>query len=116
MIELNDVISFIENKYGVRLFDFQKQMLGAIINGQVLRVPRCCGKTMLINGYKDYLESLYVAQPEDYDFQIGGIDVANTGLLSMDLMRKQARQAQKIGKEQVFEEMWVVNINDVLKE
>lgn len=56
MIELNDVISFIENKYGVKLFDYQKQMLGAIINGQTILTPSRCGKEMLMNGYTNYLK------------------------------------------------------------
>ena len=115
MIELNDVIDFIEHKYSLRLFEFQKQMLGAIVNGQIVLAPRCCGKTMLINGYRDYLEEFYKTQPTQFDCQVGGLHVARTGLLSLDLMKKAAKSAQRTGREHVFEREYVVNIQDVLE-
>lgn len=55
MLKVSDVVAHIENLYHVELMDFQKDLLKHIIVGDVIYTPRCVGRSMLYNGYADYL-------------------------------------------------------------
>lgn len=56
MINLNDVIEFIENKSNIKLTHAQKLVLENIICGKTVYTPRCIGRSLLYNGYADYLK------------------------------------------------------------
>lgn len=57
MIKVNDVARFIEEKYDIKLYSYQRLILKAIIRGDTIYTPRGVGRTMLYNGYAEYLKS-----------------------------------------------------------
>ena len=71
MINLNDVVEFIENKNNIKLTHTQKLVLENIICGKTVYTPRCVGRSLLYNGYADYLKEKvgnYVDyNADDYD-------------------------------------------------
>ena len=56
MLKVSKVIEHIERLYDVKLFDYQKDLLKHIVAGDVIYTPRCCGRSMLYEGYADYLK------------------------------------------------------------
>ena len=70
--KVQDIVDFIEKMYGFKLFDYQIEMVKAIVEGKTFSIPRQCGRTMIINGYKQYLNKLYEnhMRAEDADINI----------------------------------------------
>ena len=58
MLKVSEVITYIENKNRVNLTEYQKDMLKHIIVGDVIYTPRNFGRSMLYNGYADYLKDV----------------------------------------------------------
>lgn len=73
MLKVSEVITYIENKNRVNLTEYQKDMLKHIIVGDVIYTPRNFGRSMLYNGYADYLKDVvgkstnYSVDPYDFD-------------------------------------------------
>jgi len=65
MIKLNDVVKYIEEKSKIELFDYQKEFLKHIIRGDDIYMPRGTGRSMIYNGYADYLKEK-IAKETDY--------------------------------------------------
>ena len=59
MSDINKIVKFIEEFYKFKLMDYQIEMLDAMLNGKSYSVPRRCGRTMILNGYKEYLDDIY---------------------------------------------------------
>ena len=56
MINLSDVVEFIEDKNNIKLTHAQKLVLENMIHGNTVYTPRCVGRSLLYNGYTDYLK------------------------------------------------------------
>lgn len=50
-----EVVEFVEQHTGRKLFDFQKCILHAWCHGQIVSTPRCCGRSMLANAFGRYV-------------------------------------------------------------
>lgn len=55
MYNLHEVVNYIEKKYDVKLYDYQKRMLQCIIEGKTFYAPRASGRTFVLEGFIDYL-------------------------------------------------------------
>jgi len=84
MLKLSNIIKFIEKKNGIKLLDTQKDCLKHIVKGDIIYTPRCFGRSMLYEGYADYLKSEiakttdYSVESDDFDIVYKSTDVANT--------------------------------------
>ena len=64
---------YIERLYNVKLLDIQKDFLKHVIAGDTIYTPRCFGRSMIYNGYADYLKNVvgkstnYSIDPVDFD-------------------------------------------------
>lgn len=72
MLNTREVKEYIEKKNNITLSPTQYQILKAIIRGDVIYTTRGCGRSLLYNGYADYLKEV-VARDTDrtvacYDF------------------------------------------------
>ena len=73
MIKVSAVIKHIEKLYKVELTDTQIDCLKHVIKGDVIYTPRCFGRSMIYNGYADYLTNVvgksvdYSVSPADFD-------------------------------------------------
>ena len=73
MLNFNNIKKFIEQKNNIKLTPIQCQVLKAIIRGDEIYTTRGIGRTMLYNGYADYLKEVagrstdYSVEPEDFD-------------------------------------------------
>jgi len=90
MLKVSDVVTYIENLYHVKLMDFQKDLLKHIIAGDVIYTPRCVGRSMLYNGYADYLQHVvgkttdYSVDPLDFDKVYTCKDIIDNKLMSKE--------------------------------
>lgn len=73
MINFNNVKKYVEQKNNIKLTPIQCQVLKAIIRGDEIYTTRGIGRTLLYNGYADYLKDVagrstdYSVEPEDFD-------------------------------------------------
>lgn len=73
MIKVSAVIKHIEKLYKVELTEIQVDFLKHVIKGDVIYTPRCFGRSMIYNGYADYLINVvgksvdYSVSPVDFD-------------------------------------------------
>ena len=94
MLKLSEVVKYIENKNHITLLDKQKEMLRHIIKGDVIYTPRRFGRSMLYDGYADYLKNVigktsdYSVNPLDFDKVYTVDDVINTPLLDGKMIGK----------------------------
>ena len=94
MLKLSEVVKYIEKKNHITLLDKQKEMLRHIIKGDVIYTPRCFGRSMLYEGYADYLKNVigktndYSVDPLDFDKVYTLDDVINTQLFSGKMIGK----------------------------
>lgn len=56
MLDYKQVKEYIENKNKVELTPMQAQILKAVIRGDVIYTARGVGRSMIYNGYADYLK------------------------------------------------------------
>jgi hypothetical protein len=75
--KLEDIINFIEQKQGVKLYDYQKTMLKAMVEGKIFSSPRMYGRKIVLDGYYEYLKRFYDNQipHEKAEIHITGEDV-----------------------------------------
>ena len=94
MLKLSEVVKYIENKNHITLLDRQKDMLRHIIKGDVIYTPRCFGRSMLYEGYADYLKNVvgktvdFSVDPLDFDKVYTVEDVINTPLFGGRMIGK----------------------------
>lgn len=94
MLKLSEVVKYIEKKNHITLLDKQKEMLRHIIKGDVIYTPRCFGRSMLYEGYADYLKNVigktndYSVDPLDFDKVYTLDDVINTQLFGGKMIGK----------------------------
>lgn len=73
MIDVKKVREYIEKKYDVILTPIQYQLLKAVVRGDKVYTPRQMGRSLVYNGYADYLVNVlgkstdYSIAPEDFD-------------------------------------------------
>jgi|GEM_PF-2854762 len=99
MIELNDVIEYIETKNEIQLYEYQKEFLKHIIRGDTIYTPRCAGRSVLYNGYADYLKEK-IAKSTDYSVGAKGYNKIFT---YHDVVQEMTYQ------EGLFEELSLIN-------
>lgn len=59
MYNLETVVKFIEKNNNIKLCEYQKTILQAILEGKSVSCPIMSGKRLLINGFNDYIKSVY---------------------------------------------------------
>lgn len=59
MINLEDAVKYIEFTRKVKLKEYQIELLVNIMQKKITDCPRGCGKTLVINGYADYLNNVH---------------------------------------------------------
>ena len=106
MIKTSKVVSHIEKLYGVKLLDVQKDCLKHIIAGDLIYTPRCFGRSMLYDGYADYLKRIegsrvdYTIDPLDFDKVYTYKDVISDGLYSAKILSEcEAQCPEKFKRE-----------------
>lgn len=73
MLRVSEIVKYIEDKNEVTLTDVQVDILRHIIKGEIIYTPRACGRSMLYEGYADYLKNVvgkgtdYSIDPLDFD-------------------------------------------------
>lgn len=73
MLRVSEIVKYIEDKNEVTLTDVQVDILRHIIKGETIYTPRGCGRSMLYEGYADYLKNVvgkgtdYSIDPLDFD-------------------------------------------------
>ena len=73
MLKVSEVVKYIEKLYNIELLDIQKDFLKHVIAGDTIYTPRCFGRSMIYNGYADYLKNVvgkstnYSIDPVDFD-------------------------------------------------
>lgn len=73
MLKVSEIVKYIEDKNGVTLTDVQVDILRHIIKGETIYTPRACGRSMLYEGYANYLKDIvgketnYSINPLDFD-------------------------------------------------
>lgn len=83
MLKTSEVINHIEKMYDIKLMDYQKEFVKHVIQGDVIYTPRCFGRSMIYNGYADYLKNVigketdYSIDPNDFDKVYTYRDVPN---------------------------------------
>lgn len=93
MINIDKVVKYIEETNKVRLYDWQREILKHIIRGDIIYTPRGCGRTMLVNGYADYMKkhlgkTSYLNNKNDYDVVFTYEDCSpNVGVSIKDYIR-----------------------------
>lgn len=92
MLKVSEIVAHIEKLYKVELTDFHKDLLKHIIVGDVIYTPRGMGRSMLYNGYADYLKNVvgktvdYSVDPLDFDKVYTYKDIINEKLMSKEEM------------------------------
>jgi hypothetical protein len=59
MNKLEDIVNFIEKSQNIKLMNYQKIMLQAIVEGKTFSSPRMCGRKMILEYYYNYLKSIH---------------------------------------------------------
>lgn len=59
MYDLETVITFIERTNNVKLYEYQKVMLQAIIEGKIFSCPIRSGRSFILRGFCEYLRSFH---------------------------------------------------------
>ena len=73
MLKVCEVAKYIEKLYNIKLLDIQKDFLKHVIAGDTIYTPRCFGRSMIYNGYAEYLKNVlgkstnYSIDPVDFD-------------------------------------------------
>ena len=102
MLKVSEVVAYIENLYHVELMDFQKDLLKHIIAGDVIYTPRCVGRSMLYNGYANYLQDVggkttdFSVNPLDFDKVYTCIDIIDNKLMSKEKMENMRMENPKL--------------------
>ena len=65
MIDVKKVKEYIEKKNNITLSPIQYQLLKAVVRGDKVYTPRQIGRSLIYNGYADYLVNV-LAKGTDY--------------------------------------------------
>lgn len=102
MLKVSDVVAHIEKLYKVELTDFQKDLLKHIIVGDVIYTSRGIGRSMLYNGYADYLKNVvgktvdYSVNPLDFDKVYTYKDIIDDELMNKNKVEDMKRIAPEL--------------------
>jgi hypothetical protein len=66
MYNLEDMVNFIEKTQNIKLMNYQKTMLQAIIDGKTFSCPIRCGRKTVLEGYYNNLKSVH-GEHRSYD-------------------------------------------------
>lgn len=106
MLKASEVIKHIEKMYDIKLMDFQKEFVKHVIKGDIIYTPRCFGRSMIYNGYADYLKNVvgknvdYSVDPDDFDKVFTYKDVpVNTLICNDRLVDWKNENKEKFSKE-----------------
>lgn len=106
MLKVSNVVTHIEKLYNIELMDYQKEFLKHIISGDVIYTPRCFGRSILYNGYADYLQNVvgkttdYSVNPLDFDKVYTYKDVPENKLIDKKKMEEwKLENPKKFAKE-----------------
>lgn len=108
MLKASEVIKHIEKMYDVKLLDYQKDFVKHVIRGDVIYTPRCFGRSMIYNGYADYLKNVvgketnYLIDPNDFDKVYTYKDTLKDALCSSEYFEK-AKNIDKKRFEKEYE-------------
>lgn len=73
MLDWYKIKEYIEKKNNIKLTSNQTQILKAVIRGDVIYTARGCGRSLIYNGYADYLKEVVAKDtdrsilPEEFD-------------------------------------------------
>jgi hypothetical protein len=119
MVKLAELVKYIEKTKGVKLFDIQVKFLDNLIQGKLTRVPRNFGKSMLINGYAEYLNHVLDDYTEGYEYDdyISGEDVMKTNLLNRRIIEEAVQNAEENFQKEKhkFETEYCIDWNNFTK-
>lgn len=106
MLKASEVIKHIEKMYDIKLMDFQKEFVKHVIKGDIIYTPRCFGRSMIYNGYADYLKNVvgknvdYSVDPNDFDKVFTYKDIpVNTLVCNDRLVDWKNENEEKFNKE-----------------
>ena len=94
MLKVSEVIKYIEKMYDIKLMDHQKDFVKHVIKGDLIYTPRCFGRSMIYDGYADYLKNVvgkstdYSVDPNDFDKVYTYKDVFPNVLLSSERLEE----------------------------
>jgi hypothetical protein len=90
MINVNEVIDFIEKDQNIKLLDYQKDMVKAIISGDRIYTPRCAGRSVLYKGYANYLTKVEANKNNygEFDYYVNYETVVKNGLMSKGFIER----------------------------
>lgn len=77
MLKTSEVINYIEKMYDIKLMDYQKEFVKHIVQGDIIYTPRCFGRSMIYNGYADYLKNV-IGKETDYSVDLNDFDKVYT--------------------------------------
>lgn len=103
MLKVSEVAKHIEKLYNIELLDIQKDFLRHVIVGDVIYTPRCFGRSIIYNGYADYLKNVvgkctdYSVDPDDFDKVYTYKDVTQNTFYFADI-----DEVYKSGNEEKF--------------
>lgn len=92
MIKVSEVVKHIEKLYDIELTEIQIDFLKHVIKGDVIYTPRCFGRSIIYEGYADYLVNVvgksvdYSVSPVDFDKVYTYKDIADWLLSNKRLM------------------------------
>lgn len=93
MLKVSEVIKHIEKLYGIKLMEYQKEFVKHVIKGDLIYTPRCFGRSMIYDGYADYLKNVvgkmtdFSVDPSDFDKVYTYKDVPRNTLYNDDFLQ-----------------------------
>lgn len=106
MLKVSEVTKYIEKLYNVKLLDIQKDFLKHVIAGDTIYTPRCFGRSMIYNGYAEYLKNVvgkstdYSIDPDDFDKVYTYKDVPRNTLHVADIDKRfKSQNEEKFNRE-----------------
>lgn len=106
MLKVSEVVKYIEKLYNIKLLDIQKDFLRHIIAGDIIYTPRCFGRSIIYDGYADYLKNVvgkstdYSIDPDDFDKVYTYKDVPPNTLHIPDIDKKyKSKNEAKFNRE-----------------
>lgn len=102
MLKVSEVAKYIEKLYNIKLLDIQKDFLKHIIAGDIIYTPRCFGRSIIYNGYANYLKNVigkstdYSVDPDDFDKVYTYKDVPPNTLYIADIDAVRKSQNEKV--------------------
>ena len=105
MLKVSEVAKYIERLYNIKLLDIQKDFLKHVIAGDTIYTPRCFGRSMIYNGYADYLKNVvgkstnYSIDPVDFDKVYTYEDVPLKTFYPSDIERFKSENEEAFNRE-----------------